>query len=507
MGGCRFAQQPRYVVFNGQKNAKVDMRVKINYTCDIMCIKNQGGILLIKRSINDVLSMIEVIKLTAACDSHQVENFQGISIDSRTLKNGNLFVPIVRIDDGHKYVRQAFENGAVASLWQEDHFPPPEDLPLIIVKDTLKALQNIAQSYRSQLNCKVIGVTGSNGKTTVKDIITSILSTNYKVQKTYGNLNGEYGLPLSLLEIEEDTEIVVLEMGMSHAGEMKVLTEIAKPDIGIITMIGVSHLSNLGSREGIALAKLELLEGLNLNGAIIINGDEPLLTQALSEKNLPETLTVIRFGETESNDYFPLSIEHNQSRLSFRVNRYCDEFSVPLLGSHNVLNVLAAIAAADRFQINQQDIQNGLTNLEITGMRMERIPTQKGYLIINDAWNASTVSMKAAIETVTNLDGFNKKVLVLGDMLELGDHEHEFHEEIAKSIDSSKIHSVYTIGNLSRIISNKLSSSKIKGEVKHFTSKEELVSECRRILKKDDVILVKGSRGLKLEEVCNLLKE
>lgn len=460
---------------------------------------------MIKRLIEEILSMVGGSKTTAT--SPQNLCIHGVSIDSRTLKEGNLFVPIVRIDDGHNYVKQAFENGAVASLWQADHVPPPEGLPLIIVEDTLKALQYLALSYRGQLDCKVIGVTGSNGKTTVKDIVTSILSTTYKVQKTYGNLNGEYGLPLSLLEVEEDTEIVVLEMGMSNAGEMKVLSEIAKPDIGVITMIGLSHLSSLGSREGIALAKLELLEGLNPSGALIINGDEPLLTQPLTEKRIPETLSVIRFGESHTNDYFPLTFDLNPSSLTFTMNRYSDEFSVPLLGRHNLLNVLAAIAVADLLQIKQKDIQSGLINLEVTGMRMERIPTLKGFLIINDAWNASPVSMRAAIETVSNLDGFNKKVLVLGDMLELGDKEIEFHEEIAKGIDTSKIHSVFTIGNLSRVISNTLCGSKLEGVVKHFTSKEDLVYECNQILNKNDVVLVKGSRGLKLEDICNSLNK
>lgn len=444
---------------------------------------------------------------TAGTGTSPERIIQGVSIDSRTIKAGNLFVPIVRIDDGHNYVKQAFEKGAVASLWQADHVPRPEGLPLIIVEDTLKALQNLAQSYREQLNCKVIGITGSNGKTTVKDIVTSIVSTTYKVQKTYGNYNGEYGLPLSLLEVEEDTEIVVLEMGMSNAGEMKRLSEIAKPDIGVITMIGVSHLSNLGSREGIALAKLEILEGLNPNGILIINGDEPLLTKPLSEMRLPETMSVIRFGESNINNYFPLSINPNQSSITFTMNRYRDEFSVSLLGRHNVLNVLAAIAVADYLQINSKDIQTGLSHLEITGMRMERIPSPKGYLIINDAWNASPVSMKAAIETVSNLNGFNKKVLVLGDMLELGEKEKEFHEEVAKCIDMTKIHSVLTFGTLSSIISDKLSNSKTEGIVRHFSSKEDLLFECNQLLNKGDVVLVKGSRGLKLEEVCNSLKE
>ncbi|MBO7744354.1 UDP-N-acetylmuramoyl-tripeptide--D-alanyl-D-alanine ligase [Paenibacillus sp. MWE-103] len=430
---------------------------------------------------------------------------KGVSIDSRTLIEGDLFVPIVRIDDGHNYVEQAFQHGAIASLWQADHVPYPEGLPLIIVENTLKALQNLAQSYRGQLNCKVIGVTGSNGKTTVKDIISSILSSSYKVHKTNGNLNGEYGLPLTLLAVEEDTDIVVLEMGMSNAGEMKILSEIAKPDIGIITMIGVSHLASLGSREGIAQAKLEILEGLNSSGVLIINGDEPLLTKPLSDRRLPESLTVIRFGEAHANDYYPLEISHSASCLSFTTNKSQEKLSVQMLGRHNVFNVLAAMAVADCFHIKPFEIQAGLNNLAITGMRMEKIRAPKGFMIINDAWNASPVSMKAAIETISNLEGFDRKLLVLGDMLELGEEEIEFHEEIATCIDMTKIHSVFTIGNLSKIISDMLTHTSQTGMVKHFTSKEDLISACIRVLRKNDVVLIKGSRGLKLEEICNSL--
>ncbi|WP_308639357.1 UDP-N-acetylmuramoyl-tripeptide--D-alanyl-D-alanine ligase [Paenibacillus silvisoli] len=426
----------------------------------------------------------------------------GVSIDSRTVKQDQLFIPIVRVDDGHNYVSQAFENGAVASLWQADHVPYPEGLPLIIVKDTLEALHKLAKSYRKQLSSKVVGITGSNGKTTVKDLVASILGTAYKVQKTFGNLNGEYGLPLSLLEVEEDTDIIVLEMGMSQAGEMKILSEIAKPDVAVITMIGVSHLSQLGSREGIAIAKLEILEGLNPCGAIVINGDEPLLTHGIAGKELLETLSVVRFGEAQSNDYYPLIIEQNETGLSFTLNRYSDEIPVSLLGKHNVLNALAAIAVADRFGVAEQGVREGLKQIEMTGMRMERIPSAKGFLIINDAWNASPVSMKAAIETVAVMDGFHRKILILGDMLELGEQENEFHMEIAKSIDPSTFHSVYTIGQLSSIISDTLDSLAFKGETRHFTSKDDLIEVCRQLLAKDDVVLVKGSRGLKLEDIC-----
>ncbi|NIK80244.1 UDP-N-acetylmuramoyl-tripeptide--D-alanyl-D-alanine ligase [Paenibacillus castaneae] len=461
---------------------------------------------MITRSIEEIIKM--------AGGSQSTEDFQlfpnqmvhGVSIDSRTLTAGNLYIPIVRIDDGHKYVKQAFEKGAVASLWQKDHYPLPEGVPLIVVDNTLEALQRIAKTYRSQLNSKVIGITGSNGKTTVKDMVASLLSTTYKVQKTQGNLNGEYGLPLTLLEVEEDTDIVVLEMGMSNRGEIKVLSDIAKPDIGIITMIGVSHMSSLGSREAIAEAKLEILEGLNPAGTFIYNGDEPLLVNKLARTELPPTLSTLRFGQSADNEYYPLKAAQNASHLAFSINRHKEQFRLPLLGSHNISNVLAAIAAADLFHIHPDDIQSGLANVQLSAMRMERIPSSKGFLMINDAWNASPASMKAAIESIVSLDGFNKKVLVLGDMLELGDKEIEFHANIAQSIDPAQIHTVYTFGTVSQIITDILRESTLEGESKHFTSKDDLAAACLAILDANDLLLVKGSRGLKLEDICNILK-
>lgn len=462
---------------------------------------------MIIRSLEEITNMSDGYALQDSLFGFLDQKVHGVSIDTRTIHPGNLYIPIVRIDDGHKYVKQAFEKGAVASLWQADHIPPPEGLPIIIVEDTLKALQNIAMAYRSQLNCKVIAVTGSNGKTTVKDMAYTLLSTTFNVQKTSGNPNGEYGLPLSLLEVRDDTEIVVLEMGMSNRGEIKILSEIAKPDVAIITMIGVSHLSNLGSREQIALAKLEIIEGLNSEGNFLFNGDEPLLVKGLEERGFPWTGATIRFGLSPSNDYFPLNIEHKQSDLLFTLKQYHMPFRLPLLGSHNVANAIAAIAVANLFKIDEEHIQLGLSNLEISGMRMERIWSAKGFLIINDAWNASPVSMQAAIETVQNLEGFHKKVLILGDMLELGDAEAAFHEEVARSVDLSKIHSVFTFGHISKIISDTLLDNGFEGEAKHFTSKIALTEECMRILSKDDVVLVKGSRGLKLEEVCHLLED
>lgn len=208
---------------------------------------------------------------------HYIE-MQGVCIDSKKITKGNLFVPIIRVKDGHDYVKEAMEKGAAASLWKKSYGDPPKGIPIIFVDDTLLALQKIARYYRKTSNVKVIGITGSNGKTMVEDIISTILSTTYRVHKTKGNLNSQIGLPLTILEMKQDTEFLILEMGMSETGQIRNLAQIAQPDVAIITMIGQSHLETLGSREEIAKAKFEIVDGLNDGGLFLYNGDEPLLS-------------------------------------------------------------------------------------------------------------------------------------------------------------------------------------------------------------------------------------
>ncbi|WP_028612101.1 UDP-N-acetylmuramoyl-tripeptide--D-alanyl-D-alanine ligase [Paenibacillus harenae] len=460
---------------------------------------------MIRRSLQEIVQMTDGTELLNKSDTIHELSVHGVSIDSRTIVPGNLFIPIIRLDDGHKYVQQAVEKGAAASLWQIDHGPPPSEIPIILVDDTFRALHTLAMAYRNQIPSKIIGVTGSNGKTTVKDMISSVLGTQYKVYRTYGNLNGEYGLPLSILEVEEGTEVVVLEMGMNNKGEISILSKIAKPDIGIITMIGVSHLSTLGSREGIAQAKLEILDGLNPEGTFILNGDESLLIHELEHRQLPETLRMITFGVETSNDYYSVGVEFTSSGLRFSTNKHDRPIRLSLLGSHNVLNALITIAVADLFDVTAENMQQGLLNLRLSSMRMERIQSEKGFLIINDAWNASPISMNAAIDTVQSMEGYDKIIFILGDMLELGERERLYHVEVANSIDFSKVHAVYTYGEISKVITDTLASSGYSGVAKHFTSKAELADECNQILGINDVVLIKGSRGLKLEDVCSML--
>ncbi|NOU91814.1 UDP-N-acetylmuramoyl-tripeptide--D-alanyl-D-alanine ligase [Paenibacillus sp. LMG 31456] len=428
---------------------------------------------------------------------------QGISIDSRTIAAGSLYVPIVRVKNGHDYVKEAIRKGAVASLWQNDQPNPPHDFPLIFVDDCVIALQHLASSYRKQLSIKVIAITGSNGKTTTKDMVSSIVETSYKVHKTKGNLNSQIGLPLTLLEIKENSEVVVLELGMSERGQIERLSRIAAPDIAVITMIGLSHLSSLGSREEIAAAKLEIVIGLQSNGVLILNGDEPLLKNGLDEMSLSKSIRIIRIGENnETNDYYASVIQQETENTSFLVNTFMESCMIPILGKHNVLNALASIAVGETLCVPTNRIRMGLAQLKMTGMRMEKVESKAGFTMINDAWNASPVSMKAAIGAFEELKGYSRKFLILGDMLELGECEKQFHREIGEGIDPNKVDYVFTIGKIAQEIAIEATKKfKDADRVKAFQHKKEAISEIRALIRPQDVLLVKGSRGMQLEEI------
>jgi UDP-N-acetylmuramoyl-tripeptide--D-alanyl-D-alanine ligase len=463
----------------------------------------KGEFSIITRSLKEIQDMVHGSGLNPTYHSHPMS---GVSIDTRTIAAGNVYIPIIRLDNGHRYVQEAIDKGAAASLWQSDQPNPPAGIPLIRVPDTLKALQDLSKAYRDQLNVKVIGITGSNGKTTTKDILHAILSTTYKTQKTQGNYNGEYGLPLTLLELEQDTQIAIVEMGMSHSGEIKLLSEIARPDVAIITMIGVSHISSLGSKEAIAIAKLEITAGLHPEGTLIFNGDEPLLHAGLSDLTLPKTVRRIRFGEAADHDYYPIEHSVSEDGIHFTTNHE-HAYVLPMLGKHNIVNALASIAAANEFNISSPNIHSGLQNLKVTEMRMQQIRTHLGYTIINDAWNASPASMQAAIQTAAELSGYTRKILVLGDMLELGAHELEYHKEIALFIHYGEVDFVFTVGHLSAQISDQLYGKFPLHHVKHFSNKQECTEQIQRIVEENDVVLVKGSRGMRLEEVVQQLNK
>ncbi len=452
---------------------------------------------MMKRSLFDIEKMVHGFGLK---EEYKSLNITGVTTDSRQVEKGCLFIPLVgEIYNGHEFGEKALKDGAAAVIWQKSEKNPPKDAPVIFVDDTLIALQELAKSYINQLKVKVVGITGSNGKTTTKDMVASLLETTFKVHKTKGNFNNHIGLPLTVLSMSEDTEVAVLEMGMSAKGEIELLSTLATPDIAVITNIGESHLMDLGSREGIAEAKLEITRGLKKDGLFIYHGDEPLL----KEKVPALSLNTVTFGETSTNDYYPTEITQELTGTSFKVKN--EEYFIPVLGKHNVWNALAAYAVASHLGVKREAIKEGFLSIKVTGMRLELIEAKNGASIINDAYNASPTSMKAAIDLIEDLKGFEQKHVVLGDMLELGEEEKEFHREVGRSIKPDHISFIFTYGRLGAEIAAGAKENYSQEFVHHFEEKTDLIKMVKSLVHKNDVVLVKASRGMKLEEVVNAL--
>ncbi|MBM7579468.1 UDP-N-acetylmuramoyl-tripeptide--D-alanyl-D-alanine ligase [Jeotgalibacillus terrae] len=444
----------------------------------------------------------EILKADVPAQGFEDAVAEGASINTLTIQPGNLFVPFKgEKTDGHKYVRQAFEKGAGISLWQKDVPDAPHDLPIILVDDPEAALQQLASAYRQENHFKVVAITGSNGKTTTKDMIAGVLSTKYSVQKTEGNFNNNLGLPLTLLNIKESTDVAVLEMGMSGFGEIELLSNIATPDIAVITNIGESHLQDLGSRENIAKAKFEIISGLNQNGILFYYGDEPLLKTLVEQA---EDLKSASYGYEDTNGLYPRNTEIDESGSRIQLGTEETWVSIPVLGRHNVLNGLATIRTALHLGLTLEEIEEGFAKTEMTSMRMERVEGVNGEIFINDAYNASPTSMLAALQFLEEAKASGKKIAVLGDMLELGDNEETFHREIGQKINFNEIPVLLTYGPRSKWLAEEaLQRSPL---VYWFKEHDELVAELKKHLCKGDLVLVKGSRGMELEKVIEAFK-
>lgn len=378
---------------------------------------------------------------------------------------------------------------------------PPEERAVILVDDTLEALQTLAKAYLKELGTRVIGVTGSNGKTTTKDMLHAVLSTQYRVHKTAGNFNNHIGLPLTVLAMPEDTEIAVLEMGMSARGEIDFLSRLAEPEAAVITNIGESHMQDLGSREGIAEAKLEIINGLREDGVLFYFGDEPLLREKAY------TCRTTTYGAGADNDLRLKEIKQAEEGTYFNIDGIDRSFFIPVLGRHNVMNAMAAYAAGIYFGITPENAALGLSRLKVTGMRLELVKTENGISIVNDAYNASPTSMKAAVELIETMKGYRKKMLVLGDMLELGDEEKAFHEECGAAINPAEIDHVFTYGTLGAFIADGARRHFEEGRVSHYLDKKELLCAIQEKTASGDLLLFKASRGMKLEEIVKDLLE
>lgn len=421
-----------------------------------------------------------------------------VTTDSRNESAQSLFIPIAGENfDGHEYIKEAFNNGAVAALWNKEKELPaflPIDFPVFFVEDTLKALQQLASAYRDMINPIVIGITGSNGKTTTKDMMAAVTKAAFKTHYTKGNLNNHIGLPLTILSMPNDTEVLILEMGMNHFGEIESLSKIAKPDYAVITNIGESHIEYLGSREGITKAKLEITKGMKGNSKLLIDGDESLLTHMHKQRY------VITCGFNAHNDVIIAHVKFDCNHTQFQLMDECDGYvyNIPLLGNHHALNATFAITVAKRLGITNTKINDALTRLEHTSMRFELFKGKNGISVINDAYNASPTSMKAAINVVKNMEGYKQKVLILGTMFELGNESKSFHRSVADSIDES-IAAVFTYGQDTDEISSLVMERNPAIKSSHFTSKESLLTALEGYINNDTLILFKASRKMQFE--------
>lgn len=427
------------------------------------------------------------------------QSIAGVTIDSRHIDSKMLFIPFKGENvDGHKFVKQALHDGAGASFYQKgETIDETIAGPIIWVDDTLSALQQLAQAYLRYVNPQVIAVTGSNGKTTTKDMIESVLKPQFKVKKTLGNYNNEIGMPLTILQLDHDTEISILEMGMSGFHEIELLSKIAEPDIAVITNIGESHMQDLGSREGIAQAKFEITLGLKKDGLFIYDGDEPLLKPHVEQL---KDVKLTSIGLNADNTYVCKIDDFATEGIAFSIND-SEQYALPILGTHNMKNAAIAIAVGKRLNLDYETIYQNLKQVKLTGMRMEQHVTDDGLVVINDAYNASPTSMKAAIDTLANMTG--RKILVLGNVLELGQDSKKMHQEVGEYLDNKGIDMLLTYGTEASYINE--AGQNLVNQAVHYDDKSQLINELKELTQLDDKILIKGSRGMKLEEVVDAL--
>lgn len=418
----------------------------------------------------------------------------GVEFDSRRVTSGDLFVPLQAERDGHEFVGQAFKAGAVASFWQRDIDIDvvPADMILIAVDNTQQAMEDFAQYYLQQVSPKVIAVTGSNGKTTTKDIIASLCAQTFVTHKTQGNFNNHIGVPKTILDMPRETEVLVVELGMDHAGEINHLSRLVQPDIAVITMIGESHIEFLGSRENIARSKMEIISGLDVDGLLIYPADEPLIAD-----HLPQFIRSIGFSLDPTAAVYASHVKSDVNAVSFETNLYPNEvmlLNIP--GSYNVRNALAALIVARELGVSPGKSKRALGNVERTKNRLEWIESDQGIWILNDAYNASPTSMKSALQYFQTIPLPGRKLAVLGDMLELGSFSKAMHRDLGRSIDEQQLDTVYLYGEQMKALYKYVKTHLPNLKVYYFNSdRQEMMTHLQKHIKKGDYILVKSSFG------------
>lgn len=433
------------------------------------------------------------------------------SKDTRTIQKGDIYIGIKGEKfDGNLFWKQALDNGAMGVIVQDVVFEANDlkgysDKVIIQVKDTLEALYAIASYKRQLYDVPVVAITGSVGKTSTKDIVANVVSQKYHTLKTVGNNNNNIGLPFTILNAPTDIEAMVLEMGMNHFGEIHLLSEIAKPNICVITNIGTSHIGNLGSRENILKAKLEILDGAK-EPYVVINNDNDLLHKWYEKAK--NTYKIKTYGIYQESDIQAKSMDIKEDESSYTVSLMGKEekMRVPVGGEHFILNSLCAIAVGELLQIEIEDIKKGIESFQLTKNRMEVTECKNGIKIINDAYNSSVESVKASLAYMKHINA-NRRIAVLGDVLETGEFAKELHESIGKIVYENDVDILICSGENAKYI---VESAKKQGcdenRIYYFENKEEIVDLLKKIIEPNDVILFKASNGMRFFEIAEKVK-
>lgn len=428
-----------------------------------------------------------------------------VEVDSRQVKANTLFVSLVGEKvDGHDFVEKAFENGADAAFVEKEVSVDQKDKVLILVKNSLVALQKLAKSYRDKFSMEIIGVTGSVGKTSTREMIVCALLGDKKVFRTIKNFNSDIGVPLTMFRLDDSYDLAVLEMAMGYPGEMAGISPIVRAHQAVITNIGICHIEKLKTQENILKEKLHITDFFDESSVLFVNGDDELLCDAV--KNVP--YKVVKYGFGDDCDYKGENIECKDMRTMFSVQLHGrkEVFEIPVVGKHNVRNALVAIAVAEYNGVSIEHIKRNLLSYESQSGR-QSILKMGSLTVIDDCYNASPASMKSALDVLHMLsDAEHKKsVAVLADMLELGDEAISAHESIGECVVKNKIDELLTVGDLGRVIADAAKKKSSSMVVKSFDTNEQVTEYLCEQGKRDTVVLVKGSRGMHLEVIVNSL--
>ena len=423
-----------------------------------------------------------------------------IEFDSRLIKPGDIFLPLKGARDGHDFIPTAFENGAVVTFSEQG-----VAFPHILVENTEQAFQDLARYYLAKTAVDVIAITGSNGKTTTKDMTAQIIATTYKTYKTQGNYNNEIGLPYTVLHMPDDTEKLVLEMGQDHMGDIHLLSTLAKPKLAVITLIGESHLEFFGTREKIAEGKMQIIDGLVHGGELIAPADK------IINAYLPENQKITRFG-ADADIHLTALYEH-KDHLSFTVNFLDEDLTIPVPGKFNATNAMIAAYVGTLEGVSPQHIKKALASLNLTKNRVEWLKASNGADVLSDVYNANPTAMRLILETFQTIarNPEGRKIAVLADMKELGDQTAQLHAEMITALNPEKLDLLYLYGE------NMLSLAQLAQEifppetVKYFRKDDEkdeydiLSQDLLNELKLADQVLLKGSNSMRLAEIVNQL--